>query len=186
VNLISFPIFLLKRIKATFVQCYSDYRFFLKFGYAPPPGVFVNQISEIRVGKRVSVSPGCSLYCQDPENGSELEIGDGVRLNHNVMINADRGGKIRIGNDVLIGPNVVIRGANHRFLDLSKKVIDQGHEPGTIVIGDNVWISANAVILPGVTLGNGSIVAAGAVVRENVLPYTVVGGVPAKEIKKLK
>ena len=98
---------------------------------------------------------------------------------------ANRGkGKICIGNNVLIGPNVVLRSSNHSFESIDKPVIEQGMKDGEIIIEDDVWIGSNAVILPNCKIGEGSIVAAGAVVTSNVESYTVVGGVPAKLIKK--
>ena len=100
------------------------------------------------------------------------------------MINARGKGKIFIGNNVLIGPNVVLRSSTHSFESIEKPVIDQGMEYGEIIIHDDVWIGSNAVILPNCRIGKGAIVAAGAVVTRNVDSYTVVGGVPAKLIKK--
>lgn len=164
--------------------CLERYRFYSKFGSFPPEGVKVNRIDAIVVGSDLGVSEYCSLYCQDPESGSRLKIGNRLRLNRNVMINADQGGNIEIGDDVLIGPNVVIRAANHRISDATKKIMDQGHEAGTIVIENNVWIGANVVILSNVRIGSGAVVAAGAAVATDVPANTIVGGVPAKEIKK--
>lgn len=154
-----------------------------------------------RCGKNISVSQGCHIrdfkkivlgnnimfglnsQIYSAGNGNErIEIGDNVSLNSNVMINADIGGCIRIGNNVLIGPNVVLRASNHKFLDRNTPIIQQGHEPGYIIIEDDVWIGANAVILPDVTIGKGAVVGAGAVVTKDVKPYSIVGGVPAHEI----
>jgi len=115
-------------------------------------------------------------------NDGSLEIGDNLSLNTNVVVGASQG-RIVIGNNVLIGPNVVLRAADH---GLAKDVAmrDQPHQKGEIVIEDDVWISANAVILRNVRLGRGCVVAAGAVVNKVVEPYTIVGGVPAKKISE--
>ncbi|MBW2561916.1 MAG: acyltransferase [Deltaproteobacteria bacterium] len=116
-------------------------------------------------------------------DGSEcLVLGDRVKTNANVMINSDMSGCIEIGNAVIIGPNVVIRASSHQFADCSRPISDQGHTPGRIVVCDDVWIGANAVLLPNVTIGCGAIVAAGAVVTKDVEEYAIVAGVPAKRI----
>jgi acetyltransferase-like isoleucine patch superfamily enzyme len=125
------------------------------------------------------VSANCKIYCQDAEKGSELSIGDNVMLNTGVVINADCGGKIHIGNNVLIGPNVVLRAADHRFDRSDLLIREQGHEAGEIVIEDDVWLAANVVVLAGVRIGRGAVVAAGSVVTRDVQPFSVVAGVPA-------
>ena len=63
------------------------------------------------------------------------------------------------------------------------RIFGSGHEKKKVVIGDDVWIGANAVILPGVTIGEGSVIAAGSIVNKDVEPFSIVGGVPAKVIK---
>jgi galactoside O-acetyltransferase len=136
----------------------------------------------VRVGEEFELSSLCQIYCQDPERGSELVIGSRVKLNTGVMINADCGGKIRIGNDVLIGPYAVIRAANHRADRIDVPIRLQGHEAGEIVIGDDVWLGAQVVVVPGVRIGRGAVVAAGSVVTHDVPDYAIVAGVPARQI----
>ena len=104
-------------------------------------------------------------------------------MNNNVMINARGKGGITIGDNVLIGPNVVLRSNNHMFQDVLIPIREQGMTQGEIVVGDDVWIASNAVILAGVKIGRGAVVAAGGVVTKDVPDYAVVGGVPAKLIK---
>tara|TARA_B100000212_G_scaffold329429_1_gene294663 strand:+ start:106 stop:696 length:591 start_codon:yes stop_codon:yes gene_type:complete len=123
----------------------------------------------------------CKIYASKT---SFIEIGSNISFNSNVMINARGIGKIIIGNNVLIGPNVVIRSNNHEYLDLKIPIIEQGMTSGEIIIKDNVWISSNCVILPNCTIGEGAIVAAGAVVTKDIEPYSIVGGIPAKIIRK--
>lgn len=113
---------------------------------------------------------------------SLITIGDGFAANANVMINARGRGEIIIGNNVLIGPNVVLRSNNHIISNLEIPISSQGMTEGTIVIEDDVWIGSNSVILPDVLIGKGAIVAAGAVVTKSIPPYTIVGGVPARLI----
>ncbi|MBN1431653.1 MAG: acyltransferase [Methanomicrobiaceae archaeon] len=98
------------------------------------------------------------------------------------MLNADCGGSIIIGNNVLIGPNVVVRSADHNFSSADTLIQKQGHTGGRITIEDDVWIGANAVILKGVTIKTGAVVGAGAVVTKDVDEYVIAGGVPAKKI----
>lgn len=91
-------------------------------------------------------------------------------------------GEISIGDGTLIGHNVVLATLNHE-IDIKRR---QHTCPGPIVIGRNVWSGANVTVTPGVTIGDGAIVGAGAVVTKDVLPMTVVGGVPAKIIRKIQ
>ena len=95
-------------------------------------------------------------------------------------------GEIRIGDNVRIAPHVMIVAANHRFDDVTKPIAKQGIERKSVVIEDDVWIAGRANIMAGVTVGRGSVVAAGAVVTHDVPPYSVVAGVPAKVIKMRK
>jgi len=84
----------------------------------------------------------------------------------------------------MMGPDVMIYTQNHRFDRIDIPMIEQGNtEPKPVVIEDDVWIAARSIILPGVTIGKGAVIAAGAVVTKDVPPYTVVGGVPARKIK---
>jgi len=98
------------------------------------------------------------------------------------MINADINCEITIEKNVIVGPNVVMRASNHNYERIDIPIRNQGHVSGTIVVREDVWIGANAVILPNVTIGRGVIVAAGAVVTNDVDDYEIVGGVPAKSI----
>ncbi len=113
------------------------------------------------------------------------DCGKNITVGKNVFINSgchfqDQGG-ITIGDGVLIGHNVVLATLNHDFSPKKRSTL----HPAPIVIGENVWIGSNATIVPGVTIGNGSIIAAGAVVTKNVPENVVAGGVPAKIIKVL-
>lgn len=154
-----------------------------RFGLILPHGAIIEKVENIHIGKNFGISSECRIYCQDSENGSFLSIGDNVHLNHGVMINADCGGGIRIGNDVLIGPNVVIRAADHIFMDANRTISEQGHRTGNIEIGDDVWLGANVVVLPNVSVGKGCVVGAGSVVTKNLPAYTIAVGIPAHPIK---
>lgn len=111
----------------------------------------------------------------------------GIRFGRNYHINTgctfDGRGGLTMGDNVLIGPNVVVVSSQHRW-DLSNEVpmIQQGHQSAPVTIGDDVWIGANAVITPGVTLATGTVVGAGAVVTASTQPYSIVAGTPARQI----
>lgn len=113
------------------------------------------------------------------------DCGKNITIGKNVFINSgcklqDQGG-ITIGDGALIGHNVVMATLNHDFDPENRSTL----HPAPITIGENVWIGANATILAGATIGDGAIVAAGAVVTKDVPANTVVGGVPAKFIKRV-
>ena len=114
------------------------------------------------------------------------DCGKNLKIGRNVFINSgcqfqDQGG-IEIGNGSLIGMKTVIATLNH-----SLNPNERGNlMPKPVKIGRNVWVGANVTILPGVTIGDGAVIAAGAVVSKDVEENTVVGGVPAKFIKKIE
>ena len=121
------------------------------------------------------IFPGAHLqHCYGIEAGKNLNINRGVHI-------YGRGG-ITIGDYVLIGPNVVITSSQHRYDIKGVPMLFQGHEKKPIVIGSDVWIGANAVLLPGVTIGEGTIIGAGSVVTSDTDPYSIIGGVPARKI----
>jgi len=117
-----------------------------------------------------------------------IYVGDNVNLGYRPILIAAQS-KIVIGNQVMFGPQVTIRGGNHR-IDLlgrhmaSVKVKEKRPEddPG-VVIEDDVWIGTRAIILAGVTIGRGAVVAAGAVVTKPVPPYAIVAGSPARILR---
>ncbi len=133
----------------------------------------------ISIGRKCHLARDCKLYAT-PD--TPIRIGHNFSANTNVMINARGKGSITIGNNVLIGPNVVLRSNNHVFERADMLINDQGMTEGTIVIGNDVWIASNTVVLQNVTIGDGAVVAAGAVVTKDVAPYAIVGGIPARTI----
>ena len=113
------------------------------------------------------------------------DFGKNITIGRDVFINSgchfqDQGG-IEIGDGALIGHNVVLATLNHSLDPAHRKDVI----PAPIHIGRDVWIGANAVILPGVTIGDGAVIAAGAVVTKDVPENTVAGGVPARVIKTI-
>lgn len=141
--------------------------------------VTVQGCRNIALADGVRIGKGCHLYART----GALEMGENAALNINVVVDAD-GGHIRMGAHVTVGPGTVIRAANHNFDRTDVPIMFQGHEYGEVTIEDDVWIAANCTITPGVRIGRGAVVGAGAVVTKDVEPYTVVGGVPAKPLRK--
>ncbi|MBP5360492.1 MAG: sugar O-acetyltransferase [Bacteroidaceae bacterium] len=127
------------------------------------------------VPKSVGLFPPFYTDC-----GKNTFVGERVFINMGCKFQ-DQGG-ITIDDGALIGHNVVLATLNH-MLDPKKRA---GMTYAPIHIGKNAWIGANATVLAGVTVGDGAVVAAGAVVTKDVEPNTIVGGVPAKVIKKIK
>ena len=113
--------------------------------------------------------------------GGVVDIGDNVSINAYTYISG--AGGITIGKNSRIASHVSIMTSNHVFSDRSKPICKQGLSKVGVTIGEDVWIGSGVRILDGVIIGNGAIVAAGAVVNKDVMPYSIVGGVPAKLIK---
>ena len=111
----------------------------------------------------------------------DVIIGDHTRIGlHNTII-----GPVTIGDHVNLAQGITVTALNHNFADTDKRIDEQGVSTSPVVIEDDIWIGANAVVLPGVTIGHHSVVAAGAVVTKDVPPHSLVAGVPAKIIKQL-
>ncbi|TXI68767.1 MAG: acyltransferase [Cyclobacteriaceae bacterium] len=133
---------------------------------------------DVQIGNRVVLWSLFQRTIISVHSGAKLIIGDLSRLN-GVHIAAKT--SITIGKNVRFGPYTLVMDSD--FHNVEEHSIDGRSAP--IVIEDNVWIASRAIILKGVTIGKGSVVAAGAVVTQDVPPYTMVGGVPAKVIKQL-
>ena len=134
----------------------------------------------ISFGNEIYIVDGAVLRADE----GQIIIGNKFALNGNARIVADCDGKIIIGNSVMVGPNTIIRASNHKSESAAIDIWLQGQTGGTIIIGDDVWIAANVVILPGVKIGSHSVIAAGAVVTKDVPEYSAVAGVPARVISK--
>lgn len=151
-------------------------------------GCSINALSKkgITVGNNFSLGRNSIIECTGVirELGEELIIGENVGIAANAFI-AMRG-KVSIGDNTILGPNVSIHAENHNFEDINKPIRSQGATRRGVVIGKDCWIGSKAVILDGVNIGNHVIVAAGAVVNKDVPDYAIVGGVPAKIIKMRK
>lgn len=111
--------------------------------------------------------------------GRNIHLGEGVFINSGCKFQ-DQGG-IFIGDRCLIGHNVVIATLNHH-MDVERR---GGMVPKPVRLGSDVWVGSGAILLPGITVGDGAVVAAGAVVTKDVAPRTIVGGNPARLIKQV-
>ena len=121
-----------------------------------------------------------SFVCINNAVGDVI-IGDHTRIGlHNTII-----GPVEIGNNVNLAQGITVTALNHNFSDTNKRIDEQGVSTNLVTIEDDVWVGANAVILPGVTIGEHCVVAAGAIVTKDVPPHSLVAGVPAKVIKKI-
>ena len=127
------------------------------------------------VGQDVNIEKGAMIT-------SSMKIGD----RSGCGINSVMHGRVTIGADVMMGPECIIYTRNHKFSDITIPMNKQGFsEEREVIIQDDVWIGGRVTILPGVIIGKGAVIGAGAVVTKNVPEYAVVGGNPAKVIKRI-
>ncbi|AYL94596.1 acyltransferase [Mucilaginibacter celer] len=150
--------------------------------------VFINALSfdGILIKDNVSIARNCTLI----GTGIVSQKGKGIKIGSNTGINAGTylGGQggIDIGDNVIIGPGVQVFSENHNFSDLNVNIKDQGVSRDGVVIKNDCWIGAGAIILAGVTIGSGCVIAAGSVVTRSVGDDSVVAGVPGKVLKNRK
>lgn len=139
--------------------------------------VFSDRPLTLSIGERSYIGSYAHL---SPQQGF-IKIGSNCTIHHNCVLLGEGG--ITIGDDVRIATSTVIVSANHIYADRNVPIRKQGMEAKGIKICDDVWIGANCTILDGVTISNGAVIAAGAVVNKDVDAYAVVGGVPARLLK---
>lgn len=132
---------------------------------------YLRNVLRFRIGEGTAVHMGCFF------TGRSIEIGDHSVVNRNCYL--DGRGELYIGDNVSISPEVYILTATHDVDDTDFKV-----KVGSVRVENRVWIGARALVLPGVTLGEGSVVGAGAVVTRSTDAYSVVVGNPAREVRK--
>lgn len=156
--------------------------------------------TEPRIGKNVEIinsTFGVYNKVQDNTKIIDSQIGDYSYCNGNNQITYTEIGKfVAIASGVRINPSnhpIYSRVSQHNFTYCSKQydlaeeddyTVEEWRKNDKVIIGNDVWIGHNAIILPGVKIGNGAVIACGAVVTKDVEPYTIVGGVPAKTINK--
>lgn len=152
-----FLMFYLPNYIIAFIPSYKIRHFYYKF------------ILRIKMGKGSSIHMGAFFY------ESNLEIGENCCINRKCHL--DCRGKITIGNSVSISPECTLITGSH---DVNSRSFD--YISADIILNNYVWLGTRSMILPGVEIGEGAVVCAGAVVTKNVEPYKIVGGVPAKVI----
>ncbi len=141
------------------------------------PRAYIARGGSVTLGEETVVRAGAMLL---PSSGS-ISIGKKTSINQYTIINGQGG--VTIGDSVLVAAFVGIFAANHRFIDPARSILKQGMSAKGIHIEDDVWIGTHAVILDGVSIGKGSVIGAGTVVTKDVLPYSVVMGVPGKTVR---
>lgn len=169
-------------------------------------GVRLFHARHIRAGKQFNLEEGCEIVGLSkhgivfgnrctvgrgsiirPSNVLLDEPGEGLKMGDHSNIGPlsyiGCSGYIEIGSGVMMGPRVNLMAEGHKFDDITRPMKEQGVTKSFIKIEDDVWIGVNSTILSGVTVGRGSIIAAGAVVTRDVPPYSIVGGIPARVIR---
>lgn len=136
----------------------------------------------ITFGENVTIGPEVVIE----GTGVLRNLGEGLTIGNNVGISQGSiisiRGKVKIGDDCIFGPNVSVHSENHIFDDIHVPIRLQGERREGVIIENDCWIGNGAIILDGVKIGRGTVVAAHAVVTNDVAPYSVIGGVPAKII----
>jgi acetyltransferase-like isoleucine patch superfamily enzyme len=137
----------------------------------------VTPLRSVTLGPGAAISPNASF-----SNPDRISAGRNLSLGARCHLWAGpRAGRILIGDNVLFGPEVMVTAAGYRFDDGSP-VTAQPMDEADVVIGDDVWLGTRAIVLPGARIGNGAIVAAGAVVRSDIPAFAIAAGVPAKVV----
>lgn len=158
----------------------------------------------IKIGKS-KIARTASL---DVEKGGQIMVGDDCEVRHHAVLEVSGryngsieignhsvigvgnwlqgSGRIKIGNDVIIGPYVAIVSTNHSYEDVSKPVAQQPLQTGEVIIEDDVWIGAHCTIAQNVRIGAHSIIGANSFVNKDIPPYSIAVGSPAKVVKSRK
>jgi acetyltransferase-like isoleucine patch superfamily enzyme len=136
--------------------------------------------AEMHIAGNPRIHPTASLRC-----GRNIHLGRNSHINQYCCIWASENARIVLGDDLLMGPGVKIFSSNHRA-EIGPPMNVQPFREKDIIIGNDVWLGANCVVVAGVTIGDGCIIGAGSVVTTDVPAYTVSAGIPARFIKKRK
>ena len=137
---------------------------------------------ELGAGTRVMQGAVLHVYNFRDLTGAGIAVGRECVIGFAAVITGQ--GRVRLGDQVIIGPKAMILPVNHRFLEGDRPIKEQGIEARGITVEDGAWIGAGAIILDGVRVGRNAVVAAGAVVTEDVPPQSLVAGNPAKLVKE--
>lgn len=141
----------------------------------------VEPMRKIRLGPDPAISPTAAF-----SNPERIEIGARAHIGARCVIWAGpANGRILIGDDALLGPEVMITAANYRFND-GQPVTRQASDEADVVIGNDVWLGARVMVLPGARIGDGAIIGAHSVVRGTIPPMSVAVGTPARVVSQRK
>ena len=139
----------------------------------------VQPLRRMTLGASPNISPDASF-----SNAERILVGDRVRIGSGCRIWAGPASSaIRIGDDVLFGPDVLVTAASYRYNDGSP-VTEQRMDEADIIIGNDVWLATRATILPGARIGDGAVIAAGAVVKGRIPPFAIAAGAPARVVSQ--
>ncbi len=128
-----------------------------------------------KIGKNLLIYPNVFIIFSH-----KISVGNRVAINVGTYL--DGRGEIEIGNNVMIGPGVIISSADHSFDQVDVPMCNQDIRYGKIIIKDDVWIGANSTIANGVKIGEGTVIVAGSFVNSDLPPYSIVSGIPAKVV----
>jgi|GEM_PF-1800729 len=156
---------------------------FIKYKYKMRLGYFIHRTASIKNKKLIEIGKYAEIqeYVIIKTFQNAVKIGKYTQINPFTVIYGGSG--VYIGDNVMIAPHCMIASGNHNHKQLDKPIRHSTDvSKGPITIEDGVWIGANSTIIDGVTIGHNAVVSANSVVTKNVLPFDVVGGVPARVI----
>lgn len=139
----------------------------------------VAPIAQMHIKENPRIHPTASLRC-----GKNIYLGKNSHINQYCCVWASENSKIILGDDLLMGPGCKLFSSNHDTKNIDIPMNIQPFVEKDIIVGNNVWLGANAVVVAGVKIGDGTVVAAGSVVTKELPNYVIAAGIPAKPIKK--
>lgn len=143
--------------------------------------IYVQMPEQIIIGNECFLEDRVRLRVGGPWKQSSITIGNNTFIGHSTQINV--GSQFEIGDNCMVAPGCIFSDAQHGFEDLEIPMKNQKCNYLSIKVEDDVWIGSGSIIISGVRIGKGAIVAAGSVVNKNIPSYEIWGGVPAKKIK---
>lgn len=171
-----------RRFSSILVTLFYRVFYFKKFkalgrNYFERAGLSISKKGQFKIGCNNIFRKGYDIEIVK----GEVELGSNNFFNKNVKIVCLD--EIKIGDDCLFASNVQIYDHDHNYSEIDVLISKQGYVTAPVEIGNNVWVGANVIILKGVNVGEGAVIGAGSVVTNNIPPYAIVEGVPAKIIK---
>ena len=153
------------------------------FGYLFAYYIINHVVGVCKVHKKRGVRIRPTAILRDAQN---IYLGENTAVNHLCVLWAGKStGKIILGDNVILGPGVMMFGFNHQMKP-EQTIVSQGFDDGDIIVGNDVWIGGNVTVVAGVKIGDGCVIAAGSVVTRDIPPYSIAGGVPARVLKSRK